>query len=160
MPNSLRSHESQHARPPCPSPTPRVHSDSRPSSQWCHPASHPLSSPSLLAHNPSPPQSLFQWVNSSHEVAKVWSLNKDTKVNLRDRKLSPFTGLRAWPLKREKGGLNPNHRLGIKLRSLQYRRLGSSPWVRKISWRREWLPIQVFLPGECYGHRSLVSYSP
>ena len=34
--NSLRPHESQHARPPCPSPTPRVHSDSCPSSQWCH----------------------------------------------------------------------------------------------------------------------------
>ena len=31
-------HESQHARPPCPSPAPRVHSNSRPSSQWCHPA--------------------------------------------------------------------------------------------------------------------------
>ena len=36
--DSLRPHESQHARPPCPSPTPRVHLDSRPSSQWCHPA--------------------------------------------------------------------------------------------------------------------------
>ena len=36
--DSLRPHESQHARPPCPSPTPRVHSNSRPSSQWCHPA--------------------------------------------------------------------------------------------------------------------------
>ena len=35
---SLQPHESQHARPPCPSPTPWVHSDSRPSSQWCHPA--------------------------------------------------------------------------------------------------------------------------
>ena len=31
--NSLQPHESQHARPPCPSPTPGVHSDSRPSSQ-------------------------------------------------------------------------------------------------------------------------------
>ena len=38
MSNSLRPHESQHARPPCPSPTPGVHSDSRPSSQRCHPA--------------------------------------------------------------------------------------------------------------------------
>ena len=38
MSNSLWPPESQHARPPCPSPTPRVHSDSRPSSQWCHPA--------------------------------------------------------------------------------------------------------------------------
>ena len=34
----LRPHESQHARPPCPSPPPRVHPDSCPSSQWCHPA--------------------------------------------------------------------------------------------------------------------------
>ena len=38
MSDCLRPHESQHTRPPCPSPTPRVHSDSRPSSQWCHPA--------------------------------------------------------------------------------------------------------------------------
>ena len=38
MSDLLRPHESQHARPPCPSPTPGVHSDSRPLSQWCHPA--------------------------------------------------------------------------------------------------------------------------
>ena len=36
--NSLRSHESQHTRPPCPSPTPGVHPNSCPSSWWCHPA--------------------------------------------------------------------------------------------------------------------------
>ena len=36
--DSLRPHESQHARPPCPSSNPRVHSDSCLSSQWCHPA--------------------------------------------------------------------------------------------------------------------------
>ena len=38
MSDSLRPHESQHARPPCPSPTPRVHSNSHPSGRWCHPA--------------------------------------------------------------------------------------------------------------------------
>ena len=38
MSNSLWPHESKHARPPCPSPTPGVHSNSRPSSRWCHPA--------------------------------------------------------------------------------------------------------------------------
>ena len=38
MSDSLRPHESQHTRPPCPSPTPGVHPDPRPSSQWCHPA--------------------------------------------------------------------------------------------------------------------------
>ena len=43
MSNSLRPHESQHARPPYPSPSPRVYSDSCPSSWWCHPAiCHPL----------------------------------------------------------------------------------------------------------------------
>ena len=36
--DSLRPHESQHARPPCPSPSPGVDSNSRPSSRWCHPA--------------------------------------------------------------------------------------------------------------------------
>ena len=36
--DSLRPHELQHARPPCSSPSPGVHSDSRPSSPWCHPA--------------------------------------------------------------------------------------------------------------------------
>ena len=35
--DSLRPHESQHARPPCPSPTPGVHSNPCPLSQWCHP---------------------------------------------------------------------------------------------------------------------------
>ena len=37
----LRPHETQHARPPCPSPTPRVHSNPCPSSQWCHPTISP-----------------------------------------------------------------------------------------------------------------------
>ena len=36
--DSLWPHKSQHARPPCPSPSPRVHPNSHPSSQWCHPA--------------------------------------------------------------------------------------------------------------------------
>ena len=37
MSDSLRPHESQHTRPPCPSPTPGDHSNSCPSSRWCHP---------------------------------------------------------------------------------------------------------------------------
>ena len=37
MCDSLQPHELQHARPPCPSPTPRVYSNSCPSSWWCHP---------------------------------------------------------------------------------------------------------------------------
>ena len=69
--DSLRPHESQHARPPCSSPSPGVHSDSRPSSQWCHAAIPSSVVPFSSCSNPSQHQGLFQWVNSSHEVAKV-----------------------------------------------------------------------------------------
>ena len=69
--DSLQPHELQHARPPCPSPTPGVYSNSCPLSRWCHPASHPLSSPSPPAPNPSQHQGLFKWVSSLHQVAKV-----------------------------------------------------------------------------------------
>ena len=61
--DSLRPHELQHAKPPCPSPTPGVYSISCPSSRWCHQPSHPLSSPSPPVPNPSQHQSLFQWDN-------------------------------------------------------------------------------------------------
>ena len=61
--NSLRPHESQYARPPCPSPTPGVHSNSRPSSQGCHPAissSVPFSScPQSLPASEAFPMSQF-----------------------------------------------------------------------------------------------------
>jgi len=69
--DSLRPHESQHTRPPCPSPTPGVHSNSCPLSRWCHPAISSSVVPSPPAPNPSQHQGLFQWVNSSHEVPKV-----------------------------------------------------------------------------------------
>ena len=65
--DSLWPHESQNARLPCPSPTPGVHSDSRPSSQWCHPAISssvvPFSScpQSLTASGSFPMSQLFAW---------------------------------------------------------------------------------------------------
>ena len=71
MSDSLRPHESQHARPPCPSPTPGVHSDSRPSSQWCHLAISssvvPFSScpQSLPASESFPMSQLFAWGGQS-----------------------------------------------------------------------------------------------
>ena len=48
----------------------------------------------------------------------------------------------------------------IKIHYCICRRPGFDSWVKKISWRREWLPTLVFLPGEFHGQRSLVSYSP
>ena len=77
--DSLRSHESQHARHPCPWPTPRVHTDSRPSSQWCHPAISssvvPFSScPQYLPASESFPMSqLFAWGGQSTGVSVLAS---------------------------------------------------------------------------------------
>ena len=69
--DSLRPHESEHTRPPCPSPTPGVHSDWRPSSPWCHPAISssvvPFSScpQSLPASESFPVSQLIAWGGQS-----------------------------------------------------------------------------------------------
>ena len=83
---SLWSRESQHARPPCPSPTPGVHSDSRPSSWWCHPAISssviPFSSrPQSLPPSESFPMSqLFAWGGQSTGVSASASLNLNNSL--------------------------------------------------------------------------------
>ena len=71
MSDSLQAHESQHARPPYPSPTPRVYLNTCPLSWWCHPAISSSGIPFPPAPNPSQHQGIFQWVNSLHDVAKV-----------------------------------------------------------------------------------------
>ena len=83
---SLQPHESQHARPPCPSQTPGVHSDSRPSSQWCLPAISssvvPFSScpQSLPASKSFPMSQLFAWGGPSTGVSALASfLPKNTQ---------------------------------------------------------------------------------
>ena len=84
MSDSLQPHESQHARPPCPSPTPGGHSNSCALSQWCHPAISssvvPFSSyPQSLPSSGSFPMSqLFAWGGQSIGVsawASVLSMN-------------------------------------------------------------------------------------
>ena len=72
--NSLRHHGLQYTWLPCPSPYPRICSISCPLSGWCHPTI-----PSSVIPFSSCPQSfqhqgLFQWVSSSHQMAKVFSL--------------------------------------------------------------------------------------
>ena len=79
MSNSLQPHESQHTRPPCRSPTPGVHWDSCPSSQWCHPAISssviPFSScsQSLPASGSFPMSQLFTWGGQSTGVSALAS---------------------------------------------------------------------------------------
>ena len=76
--DSLRPHDLQHTRPPCPSPTPGVHSDSRPSHQRCHPAISssvvPFSScPQSLPASVFPMSQLFAWGGQSTGVSALVS---------------------------------------------------------------------------------------
>ena len=89
--NSLRPHESQHTRPPCPLPTPGGHPNPCPLSQGCHPTTHPLPSPSLLP-------SIFPSVRVfSNEPAllirwpKYWSFSFNISPSNEYSGLSSFT---------------------------------------------------------------------
>ena len=78
--DSLQPHEPQHARPPCPSPTPGVHTNPCPSSRWCHPAISssgvPFSSwpQSLPASESFPMSQLFTWGGQSIRVSALASV--------------------------------------------------------------------------------------
>ena len=79
MSDSSLPHDSQHARPPCPSPNPRVHSNSCPSSQWCHPAISSYVIPSsscpqsLPASESFPMSQLFAWGGQSTGLSALAS---------------------------------------------------------------------------------------
>ena len=102
MSNSLQLHESQHIRPPCPSPTPGVYSNSCPSSRWCHPAISysviPFSCPqSLPASGSFPMSQLFAWGGQSTGVSASASV---LPMNTQD--WSPL-GWTAWISLQSKG---------------------------------------------------------
>ena len=95
MSDSLPPHELQHARPPCPSPTPGVRSNSRPSSWWCHPdisfSVVPFSSclQSLPASESFPMSQLFAWGGQSTGVSALASFLPN---NIQDRSPLEWTG--------------------------------------------------------------------
>ena len=125
----------QHARTPCPSPkftqthVHRVGDAIQPS--------HPVSSPSPPAPNPSQHQSLFQWVNSA------WG-GQRTGVSA----LASF-----FPRKSQ--GWSP-----IKNIKAEYFQSIFFFLTSQAIWRRKWQSTPIFLPGKFHGWRSLVGYSP
>ena len=144
MSNSLRPHELQHARPPCPSPTPGVHSDSCPSSQWCHPAISssvvPFSScpPSLPASESFPMNLLFAWGGQSTAVSALASF-----------------------LPKKSQGWSPSEWTGwISLQSKGFSRVFSNTWhyITLYCWRlffvifffKEWDPYFWHISKVCY----------
>ena len=101
--DSLQPHESQHARPPCPSPTPGVYSNSCPSSRWCHPAISsfvvPFSScpQSLPASGSFPMSQLF---TSGGQSIGVSALASVLPMNTQDPSPLEWTG---WISLKSKG---------------------------------------------------------
>ena len=99
----LRPHESQHARPPCPSPAPGIYSNSCPSSRWCHPTTSssviPFSScpQSLPSSGSFPVSQLFSWSGQSIGVSASASV---LPMNTQD--WSPL-GWTAWISLQSKG---------------------------------------------------------
>ena len=95
MSDSLRPHELPQARPPCPSPTPGVHSNSHPSSWWCHPVISssviPFSScpQSLPASGSFPMSQLFAWGGQSTGVSPLASFLPE---NIQDWSPLEWTG--------------------------------------------------------------------
>ena len=91
MSDSLRPHKLQHARPPCPSPTPGVHSNSCPLSWWCHP-SHLILCHPLLLLSPIPPNIRVFSIESTLHMRwpKYWSFSFSISPS------SEHPGLISW----------------------------------------------------------------
>ena len=101
--DSLRPHESQHARPPCPSPSPGL---LKLMFHWVGDAIqayHPLLSPSPPAFNLSQHQGLFKWVSSSDQVAKsIWVSASTSVLLMKNQDWSPL-GWNDWISLQSKG---------------------------------------------------------
>ena len=85
--NSLWPHELQHARPPCPSPTPGVHSNSWPLSQWCHPAISSSVVPFSSYHQSFPVSGSFpmsQFFISGGQIIGTSAASSVFPINIQD----------------------------------------------------------------------------
>ena len=155
---------------PCPSPSPRVHSNSRPSSQWCHPAisscvvpfsSCPQSLPASVFSSEStlcmrwPKYWSFSFsIIPSKEISGLISFRMDWLDLLAVQGIPPvrMAEIRAWQLwvlvrlwgNKRACSRGKEHTCQCR----RHEKLGFYPWVRKIPWRRAWHSTLVFLPGE------------
>ena len=157
--DSLWPHGPQHAGPPCPSPTPGAHPNSCPLSWWCHPTISSTVVPFLL---PSIFPTLFQWVSSSHQVAKVLGVSALASVlpmSIQDWFHLGWTG---WISLQSKG---LSRVLWVRWMMLQFSAPGkeceliaaTSVWkfyqlnsIYNFSWTMMWGMSQVFSPETVY----------
>ena len=146
--NSLWPHELQHARPPCPSPIPGLHSNSRPSSRWCHPT---ISSAVI------PFSSCFQSfpASGSFPMSQFFTSGGQERVRKDNYFWNPCpSGISSFPASWERAHFRwlrgKEHICNAGDRSLI-----SGPG--RFPWRRKWQPTSVFLPEKCHGQRNLVT---
>ena len=128
MSDSLWPHESQHTRPPCPSPSPGVHSDSCPLSQWWHPAisssvvpfsSYPQSLPASVSFSMS---QLFTWGGQSIGVSALASV---FPMNTQDWSHLEWTG---WIFLQSKGLSRVFSNTTVQKHQFLSTQLSSCPW--------------------------------
>ena len=148
MPDSLRPHGLQHIRLPCPSPTPRVYSNSCPSSGWCHPiiSSFVVSFSSLLQSYPT--SGSFQWDGSLHHVAKVLEFQLQRQsfqwIFRTDFLWDWLVGSSCSPVDSQESSPTPQFK-SINLSALSF-----------LFQRRQWHPTPVLLPGKSHGWGRLI----
>ena len=138
--DSLQPHEWQHTRPPCPSPTPGVHSDSRPSSQWCHPAISssvvPFSSchQSLPASESFPRSQLFAWGGQSTGVSALASFPPKKSQGWSPSEFTGWISLQSYFF----------HVITTPIKSYNYLRYSQSTgkfwkrWEYQTTWSASW----------------------
>ena len=159
--DSLRPHELQHTRPPCPSPTPGVHPNPCPSSQWCH----PTISSSVVPFS-SCPQSFAAW--GSFSMSQLFTpggqsigVSASTPVLPMNTQDSSPLGWTGWLSLQSKGLSRVFSNTTVQKYQFFCASFLYSPTLTSIhSWRRKWQPTPVFLPRKSHGRRSPVSYSP
>ena len=150
MSDSLRTHELQHARPPCPSPTPRVHWDSCPLSQWCHPtiSSSVTSFSSCPQSFPTSGSFPMRWLFPSGSKS-IGALASVLPLNIKGWFPLGLTGLITLHSK----GFS---RVFSNTTAQKHQFFSAQPSLR----RRQQHPTPVLLPGKSHGRRSLVGCSP
>ena len=166
--DSLWPHESQHSRPPCPSSSPGVHSDSRPSSRWCHPAISSSVIPfffcpqSLPASESFPMSQLFAWGGQSTGVSALASF-----LPKKSQGWSPSEWTGWIPLLGHKKEWNITICSNMDKPRDYHTKWSKSDRQRQspcdityMFWRRKWPSTPILLPGKSHGQRSLVGYSP
>ena len=145
--DSLQPRGLQHTRPPCPSPTPRVYSDSCLSSRWYHPT---------ISFSVVPFSSHLQSFPASRSLQMSQLFTKVLEFQLQHQSFQWLFG-------------TPKGRTGwISLQPKGLSRVFSNTTIPKHQffsaqlslWRRKWQPTPGFLPRESRGQRSLVGCCP